>query len=759
MRTEKNILGAFLLALCLAAGCGRVTLFPERDAGRAPGHDGAAGSSGDGAAGASGDGAADPPPDRTDGPPARDILVVDLGRDLPVDQGRDTIVQPPPDAPPDRPDTGAVDMNSKPDLGPPDVGQDLVSDRRPDTGPDADANCGSPYDIYHCGSCTHDCTALPNVQVGALYCYSGTCYVNGCAPGFAQCPFRQLDRGCETDLRSDTQNCGGCGIVCGLRPGSPGICKNGACVGECPDGYGDCTDELGCETPLNTPDNCGACGRPACQLANTVALCSVSNVSSSCDEALCARGYGNCETSKPDCEASMGSPGGTCFPKYKGTIWIPTNQSDMALAVGSDGSPFIGGRFYGSAIDFDFTDSGVDLRNASSNGTPFVTKATADGGYAWTRTFVTTGDSDVVGLAGTADGGVIVAGFFQGIIDLDPGAGTDYHTALAQTVFVVKLAGDGSFVWGRALQGLSTDASSYIVSLATASDGSIYVGGGFTGQVDFDPGAGVVARQSPGYTGTTAILKLGGDGAFGWVDTWDITFTPSCQIGLGQLAVAPDGAVWAVGSFTGPCDMDPGTGFDLRQSTSYNSNGLLFALNAAGGYPGTWSFDARDVQSGYGYGAGVGGGSIVIDDQGAVHVAGSFAGTVDFDPGPGEVLRTAAGSASFVAGLSDVGAYQQVKVESAISPSAIALGPGGSVLVAGSFSTGYSAGGIFEVPADQSLGWTIAFGDYSTYVNHLVSTSQGFFVGGTSYGSGDYDPGPDFDIFSGTGVYVSRYAY
>jgi hypothetical protein len=83
--------------------------------------------------------------------------------------------------------------------------------------------------------------------------YRGECVVS-CAEGFADCNNDPAD-GCETSLNS-IDNCGECGNTCDY------LCVDGVCAHECPAGLGDCDDDTsnGCETSLNTGLNCGACG-------------------------------------------------------------------------------------------------------------------------------------------------------------------------------------------------------------------------------------------------------------------------------------------------------------------------------------------------------------------------------------------------------------------------------------------------------------------------------------------------------------------
>jgi hypothetical protein len=718
--------------------------------------------------------------------PPTDAAVELGGADVATNNPTDAPIEVAPDAPAALPDgAGAVDLSPASDRDPIEAGQDLMSDRGPveagqdltsdrgpieagqdltsDRNPDSGPTCGSPWDLHHCGTCDHDCTALPHLGPNSgpeyLGCENGICHAYECATGYAHCSSATTDKACETSLWSDTTNCGGCGVTCGQLPGSPGVCHNGACVGECPAGFGDCTDDFGCETQLDTPYDCGACGHPACGLANVVAPCR--QPAPSCDDGVCAAGYGNCDHASPDCEAAYGSAAGTCLPTYAGTVWLPTTQ-DGAAAVGADGTRFIGGQFV-DPVDFNFT-GGVDMRSPSnppapyhSPPSPYVTMARPDGNYGWTRTFHnspgpdgdTTGQAGVVAVAAPADGGVIVGGNFSGSIVLDP-AGVTVKSTPGQSAFIVKLDGNGAFVWGQVLQVPATGASVTLGSLVVAADGSVYVGGSFWGVVDFDPSSRTVNRVGDGaFNGSPFILKLGKDGGFAWVDTWSVP--SSCVMYPGRLAVSSAaGRVWAAGSFGGTCDFNPGSGVDSKQiGDGTGGAGYVLAVDASGRYIGTWTF-GNWVSD------------LTADDQGAVYAVGSYRDTVDFDPGAGEALRTAVGqNSSFTVKLSADGTFQWVLTQTDFAATAIALGPGGSVLVAGMLGgQTTTAAGIIELFPDQSLGWTIGFGTSEMGVRSLATTASGLFVGGSVYWDTDMDPGPGVDTVAGnSNPFVSAFAY
>ena len=78
------------------------------------------------------------------------------------------------------------------------------------------------------------------------------------------CPRGQVRCGADcVDLKSDARNCGECGAACPTPPHAEAACFGGRCSLTCFSGWGDCDQNIwnGCETNLATDTrNCGACG-------------------------------------------------------------------------------------------------------------------------------------------------------------------------------------------------------------------------------------------------------------------------------------------------------------------------------------------------------------------------------------------------------------------------------------------------------------------------------------------------------------------
>lgn len=174
---------------------------------------------------------------------------------------------------------------------------------------------GCEYDVAdfaddeaNCGACNRSCA--PANATGE--CRSGSCAVASCDSGRENCNGLVAD-GCEYDtdnFDSDRKHCGDCATACGADE----LCEAGVCVpSTCPAGFADCGGAAGdCETDILTnPDGCGGCG-VTCELPQATASCSAG----SCTVAACDPGFSDCNGLPGDgCEytdASFDSDANNC---------------------------------------------------------------------------------------------------------------------------------------------------------------------------------------------------------------------------------------------------------------------------------------------------------------------------------------------------------------------------------------------------------------------------------------------------------------
>lgn len=145
-------------------------------------------------------------------------------------------------------------------------------------------------DANNCGECGNVC-AFDNATAR---CVDGTCEMDVCNAGFADCD-SDPGNGCETELdgsfETDPSNCGGCGNNCSATNTSMS-CVDGDCVIiACDDGFDDCDGDPrnGCETNLDTDvNNCGAC--------SNVCAAGIDCVDGICLAGSCPSGFITCSS-------------------------------------------------------------------------------------------------------------------------------------------------------------------------------------------------------------------------------------------------------------------------------------------------------------------------------------------------------------------------------------------------------------------------------------------------------------------------------
>jgi len=246
-----------------------------------------------------------------------------------------------------------------------------------------------------------------------------------------------------------------------------------------------------------------------------------------------------------------------------------------------------------------------------------------------------------------------------------------------------------SFNWAKQMGGPGSQSQGH--SIATDASGNVYTTGAFNGTVDFDPGAGVFNLTSGvnGLSPDIFISKLSAAGDLIWAKQMGAG-TGTGSGGGYSIAVDASGNVYTTGFFGGTVDFDPGPG-----SFNLTSSGEIFIskLDVAGNF--VWAKQmltiaaiSRDRL-------------IVVDAAGNVYTAGTFAGTVDFDPGAGVFNLISAGFRDiFVSKLDAAGNFVWAKQMG---------GPG---------------------LADDARGYTIA-----------IDGSGNIYTTGTFGGTVDFDPG------------------
>jgi len=268
------------------------------------------------------------------------------------------------------------------------------------------------------------------------------------------------------------------------------------------------------------------------------------------------------------------------------------------VAIDGVGNVVVAGDFQ-NTVDF----GGGTLTSAGEYDI-FVAKLFYDGGHYWSRRF---GDALVQGLGGVAidiAGNVAAAGRFSGTVDF--GGGT-LSSAGGDDVFVARLGPSGSHLWSKRFGDAANQEAS---DIAAESGGNVVVTGSLYGTVDF--GGGTLSSAG---LGDLFVAKFMSDGSH----LWSHRFGDSEHQDSRDVAIDALGNVVVTGYFTSTVNFGGGT---------LTSAGLedLFLVKFAPAGSHVRSKRFGDAAAQY---------NIVpaFDAQGAVVVAGGFAGSIDFGGG------------------------------------------------------------------------------------------------------------------------------
>lgn len=237
-------------------------------------------------------------------------------------------------------------------------------------------------------------------------------------------------------------------------------------------------------------------------------------------------------------------------------------------------------------------------------------------------------------------------------------------------------------------------------------------------------------------------------------ENWNALVVPA------STAVDSNSNVLTTGYFVDAIDFDPTLGEDVRAPIGlYNT--YVTKLNADGSYAWTNTIGG-DV--------GSVGKSVTTDEERNVIVTGFFLGTADFDPGPGEDLRTSNGNRDlFITKFGPDGSYQWTKTAGSPPPNCYLNGSdygngvvtdvARNVYVSGVFggtvdfdpgpsedwrvSNGHCDVFVTKFAADGNYLWTRAFGGPGEDVGLAIDCDleEAIVISGHFEGTVDFDPG------------------
>ncbi len=301
-------------------------------------------------------------------------------------------------------------------------------------------------------------------------------------------------------------------------------------------------------------------------------------------------------------------------------------DSAWSTAVDVSGNIYVTGQFK-SAVDFDPGDGVLD-RTSNGNEDAFLSKFDPQGNLLWNQTWGGEYHESCEGIVIDPIGWVYVVGYFNETVDFDPGPGVDEHISHGDwDSLLAKYTSDGEFVWAKTWGAPAWDQAR---DVAVDGAGGVYVAGYFFGNCDFDPGPG---EAYEGYIpGASYLTKFDSNGDHQWVKAW------AGDGGYDDLATAvasdSSGNVVVTGVFDGTVDLNPGNGVKHYTAPTVYQDIYLSCFNSNGGFQ--WGCGWGGEYDDWGY-------DVAIDGAGNVYSTGKYAGTADFDPGPGQDEHTSNG--------------------------------------------------------------------------------------------------------------------
>jgi hypothetical protein len=433
----------------------------------------------------------------------------------------------------------------------------------------------------------------------------------------------------------------------------------------------------------------------------------------------------------------------------------------QAVAVGGSGEIFVAGEFAGS-VDFDPSGATQSITSLASS-SQFVARYSTNGDFVWAVQLGDSPDDLVSALAIDPAGNLVIGGSFSGTIDLDPGPGvTLFASNGGRDAFVASYTSAGALRWARAFGGTGDDA---VLAVAATAD-AVLAAGSFSGGVTVDPAPGIAMTSTGGVDGFLAAWSSAGTAR------WVFPVGGPQDDAATAVAAGPGGAIYLAGSFTGVADLGPGS-----------ASAPVTSLGGPGGFLAQYDSDGA---LGWARGlSGIAGVELIVNGLAAaatgVHVAGSFAGTLDFDAGSGVASRSSVGSADgFVVGYDAGGAFSWVAAmggTAATEVRGVAVGPSGDVLVTGAFggtarfdpgaaatsliahgSAGATDGFTAAYSATGAFRWAVGFGAPvadPAALSHgaavAVDGAGSVVTGGQFFGSADVDPGASLVVLTSQG--------
>jgi hypothetical protein len=366
------------------------------------------------------------------------------------------------------------------------------------------------------------------------------------------------------------------------------------------------------------------------------------------------------------------------------------------------------------------------------------------------------------------NGNIYTTGQFNGIAEFDNGIGSTTLSSLGvSSTFFAKYDANGNLIWARLILGQSLQPVNPTKIRSNAS-GEVFLSGVFYDPTDFDPGSGTAILTPSSINGVDGfIAKYDANGNYLWAKN----ITGFGVTRMNDFQIDSQDNVVCAGTFEVNTDLDPGPGSVLVNANGF-TDAFLVKLDPNGNF--IWGKNFGDT--GYDNIRGV---DIGVSDE--VYITGSFESTVDFSTNGTPQTLTAVSSDVFIAKYTNAGDLIWVQQQTGSADDLgkdIVVDNNGAAYVCGSYqgtynpdpsstnliTTSLGAEDIFlcKYTTNGSLVWANQFGGNGTEIVEelFLDNNQQLFVIGEFQNTVDFDPGANTTSYSALGtldIFLSKF--
>ncbi len=193
--------------------------------------------------------------------------------------------------------------------------------------------------------------------------------------------------------------------------------------------------------------------------------------------------------------------------------------------------------------------------------------------------------------------------------------------------------------WAKGMSGTGGAVGS---TICLDNIGNVYTIGQFKGTIDFDPGTNVASLTSINPF-DYFITKMDSSGNLIWAKQFGSWYEYGGSVP--RISIDNLGNVFAVGSYTGSADFDPGAGISILTTSGLPidiEDNFVLKLDNSGNFIWVKALvPAVNSNANRLY-------SMAIDNLGDIYLTGSFNNTVDFDPGSGVSILQGNPTSAFI---------------------------------------------------------------------------------------------------------------